>query len=327
MMHARTSPFAAVLGLAFAFAAGSAQAQTWPGKPVLMVNPYAAGAGVDPVARLVAQKLSERLGQQVIVENKTGAAGMVGATFVAKAKPDGYTIMMSAAGDIAINQHLYKNMQYNAEKDLAPITQAVRLPFLLVAHPSVPANNVRDLVALAKGKPNAYAYASAGNGSLQHLAGALFTGIADIRMTHVPYKAVAPALADVLGNQVHTLFAGFPAAIPHVKAGKLKGLGVTSAKRLGIAADIPTIAEQGMPGFEVVQWFGVFAPAGTPAEIVQRLHKEIAGVLAMPDVAERLSAQGAEPVGSTPAEFAKFIRAEIDKYGVLVKQSGATVDQ
>ena len=168
MKDSRIATCAAVLGLALGLAAGSANAQAWPSKPVLMVNPYAAGAGVDPVARLVAQKLSERLGQQVIVENKTGAAGMVGATFVAKARPDGYTIMMSAAGDIAINQHLYKNMQYNAEKDLAPVTQAVRLPFLLVAHPSVPANNVRELVALAKGKPNAFAYASAGNGSLQH---------------------------------------------------------------------------------------------------------------------------------------------------------------
>ena len=301
--------------------------QAWPSRPILLVNPYAAGAGVDPVARLVAQKLSDRLGQQVIVENKTGAAGMVGATYVAKAKPDGYTIMMSTAGDIAINQHLYRDMQYNAEKDFAPITEAVRLPFLFVAHPSVPAASVRDLVALAKAKPLGYSYASAGNGSLQHLAGALFTDLAGVKMVHVPYKAVAPALTDVLGGQVQTLFAGFPAAIPHVRTGKLRAMGITSAKRLAIASDIPTLAEQGLPGFEVTQWFGVFAPAQTPPDVVARLSREIVAVLALPDVAERLSAQGAEPVASSPQEFAAFIRAEVVKFGKLVKQSGATVDQ
>lgn len=318
---------AALIALLPCLAPAGAYGQAYPSRPITMVNPYAAGAGVDPIARLVAQKLADKLGVQVLVENKTGAAGMVGATFVAKAKPDGYTIMMSAAGDIAINQHLYRNMQYNAEKDLAPITQAVRLPFLLVAHPSVPARNMRDLVALAKARPGTYSYASAGNGSLQHLAGALFAGLADIQMVHVPYKAVAPALSDLLGGQVHTLFAGFPAAIPHVKNRKLTALGVTSAKRLGIAADIPTIAEQGMAGFEITQWFGVFAPAQTPPEIVSRLNREFLAVLAMPDVAARLNAQGAEPVGSSPQEFARFIRAEIEKYARVVKQSGATVDQ
>ena len=321
------SLLAMLFALLPALAPDGAHAQAYPARPITMVNPYAAGAGVDPIARLVAQKLADKLGVQVLVENKTGAAGMVGATFVAKAKPDGYTIMMSAAGDIAINQHLYRNMQYNAEKDLAPITQAVRLPFLLVVHPSVPARNMRDLVALAKARPGVYSYASAGNGSLQHLAGALFAGLAGVQMVHVPYKAVAPALSDLLGGQVHSLFAGFPAAIPHVRNGKLTALGVTSAKRLGIAADIPTIAEQGMAGFEITQWFGVFAPAHTPPEIVSRLNREFVAVLAMPDVAERLNAQGAEPVGSSPQEFARFIRAEIDKYAQVVKQSGATVDQ
>ena len=208
-----------------------------------------------------------------------------------------------------------------------PITEAVRLPFLFVAHPSVPAASVRDLVALAKAKPLGYSYASAGNGSLQHLAGALFTDLAGVKMVHVPYKAVAPALTDVLGGQVQTLFAGFPAAIPHVRTGKLRAMGITSAKRLAIASDIPTLAEQGLPGFEVTQWFGVFAPAQTPPDVVARLSREIVAVLALPDVAERLSAQGAEPVASSPQEFAAFIRAEVVKFGKLVKQSGATVDQ
>ncbi len=302
-------------------------AQPWPARPITMVNPYAAGAGVDPVARLVAQRLGERLGQPVVVENRTGAAGMIGAASVAKARPDGYTIMMSAAGDIAINQHLYKSMAYDAERDLAPITLAVRLPFLLAVHPTVPAKSVKDLIALAKGRPDQVTYGSGGSGSLQHLAGALLAASAGVKMTHVPYKAVAPALADLLGGQISLVFAGVPAALPHVRTGKLRALGVTSARRLDQVAEIPTISEQGFPAFEIMQWFGVFAPAKTPPEIVERLHKEIAAVLAEPAVVETLRTQGAEPVASTPTDFARFIRAEIARFGKLVKLSGATADQ
>ncbi|MCE2948882.1 MAG: Bug family tripartite tricarboxylate transporter substrate binding protein [bacterium] len=322
--------FAALFGAALLsglLAATPLAAQSWPARPITMVNPYAAGAGVDPVARLVAQRLGERLGQPVVVENRTGAAGMIGAATVARAKPDGYTIMMSAAGDIAINQHLYKSMTYDAERDFAPITQAVRLPFLLAVHPSVPAKSLKDLIALAKARPDQLTYGSGGSGSLQHLAGALLVASAGVKMTHVPYKAVAPALVDLLGGQLSLVFAGVPAALPHVKAEKLRALGVTSTKRIEQAPEIPTIAEQGYPGFEIMQWFGVFAPAKTPPEIVERLYKEIAAVLSEPSVVETLRAQGAEPVASSPAEFAKFIRAEIVRFGKLVKLSGASVDQ
>jgi tripartite-type tricarboxylate transporter receptor subunit TctC len=305
----------------------AASGQTFPSKPILLVNPYAPGAGVDPVARLVAQKLSERFGQQVIVENKMGAAGMIGAAYVARAKPDGYTIMMSASGDVAINQHLYKNMQYNPVTDLTPITQAVRLPFLFVVNPSVPARNVQELTALTKEKPTAYSYGSGGNGSLQHLAGALFTNMAGAPMMHVPYKAVAPALSDVLGNQISALFVGVPGAIQYVKSGKLQALGVTSRQRMDLIKEVPTLAEQGLPDFEITQWFGVFAPANTPSEIVRFLNQEIVAVLNFPDVREKLLAQGAEPVGSSPEEFGRFLKAEIKKFEKLVKISGAKVDQ
>jgi len=324
ILRRAVSGFAAAVALAVA---GNTFAQSWPSRPITMVNPYAAGAGVDPVARLVAQRLGERLGQPVIVENRTGAAGMIGAASVAKARPDGYTIMMSAAGDIAINQHLYKSMTYDAERDFAPITLAVRLPFMLVVHPSVPAKTVRDLIDLARARPEQLTYGSGGSGSLQHLAGALLAAQAGVKFVHVPYKAVAPAVSDLLGGQIGVLFAGVPAVLPHVKSGRLRALGVTSANRIAQVPDVRTVAEQGLPGFEIMQWFGVFAPAKTPVEIIDRLHREIAAVLATPDVVESLRAQGAEPVGSSPAEVSRFIRSEIARFGKLVREAGATVDQ
>lgn len=305
---------------------GGAAANDWPARPVTIVVPYSAGGGVDPVARLVAQKLAERLGQPVIVDNKPGASGMIGTALVANAKPDGHTVLMSASDVISINQHLYKGMQYNAEVDLQPVTQVVRLPFLLVASPTFAPKSVPELVSLAKAEPNRYSFASGGTGSLQHLAAEMLKSVAGIQLVHIPYKGVVPALNDVLGNQVPVLFAGFPTAIQHVRAGRLRALGVTSARRMEQAKEIPTVAEQGYPGFEVTQWFGVFLPAKTPREIVERLQREIAAIVQLPDVKERLVSQGAEPVGSTPEQFKAFIQSETAKFGKIVQQAGVKLD-
>ncbi len=302
-----------------------AAAQTYPSRTVTIINPYAPGGGVDPVARLVAAKLSERLGQQFIVENKVGVAGMLGADFVAKSKPDGYTLMMSASNDVAINQHLYKNIRYNAERDFAPITQIVQLPMVLVVNPKVTANSLREFVALAKAKPGALTYASPGNGTLQHLIAAQLQSLAGIQMLHIPYKE--RLVIDLIGGQVDAAFLGAPVVAQFVKDGKLRALAVTSAQRMSSAPDLPTAAEQGLAGLQVTQWFGAYAPAGTPDAIVRQLQREIAAVLAQPEVRDNLAAQGAQPVGSTPEVFARFLKSEIERFGVLVKQSGATVEQ
>jgi len=302
-----------------------AAAQTYPSRTVTIINPYAPGGGVDPVARLVAAKLSERLGQQFIVENKVGVAGMLGADFVAKSKPDGYTLMMSASNDVAINQHLYKNIRYNAERDFAPITQIVQLPMVLVVNPKVTANSLREFVALAKAKPGALTYASPGNGTLQHLIAAQLQSLAGIQMLHIPYKD--RLVIDLIGGQVDAAFLGAPVVAQFVKDGKLRALAVTSAQRMASTPDLPTAAEQGLAGLQVTQWFGAYAPAGTPDAIVRQLQREIAAVLAQPEVRDNLAAQGAQPVGSTPEVFARFLKSEIERFGVLVKQSGATVEQ
>jgi tripartite-type tricarboxylate transporter receptor subunit TctC len=302
-----------------------ASAQTYPARTVTIINPYAPGGGVDPVARLVATKLSERLGQQFIVENKMGAAGMLGADAVAKAKPDGYTLLMSASNDVAINQHLYKNIRYNAERDFAPITQLVQLPMVLVVNPKVPAKTLAEFIALAKSRPSGLTYASPGNGTLQHLVAARLQSVAGIQMLHVPYKD--RLTVDLIGGQVDAAFLGAPVVAAFVKDGRLRALAVTSPQRIGSAPDIPTASEQGVAGMEVTQWFGAYAPAGTPEPIVRLLHREMAAVLALPDVRASLAAQGAEAVGSTPEAFAKFLKGEIERFGLLVKQSGATVEQ
>ncbi len=299
---------------------------TWPAKAITMINPHAAGAGVDPVARLVAQKLGERLGQQVVVENRTGAAGMVGTGSVAKARPDGYTLLMSAAGEIVVNQHIYPSVPYDAEKDLAPVSVVVKLPMVLVAHPTAPYNTLQEMIAYARQNPGKLNYASGGSGSIQHLAAELLKSVAGVPIVHIPYRGVALAITDVLANQVPVMFAGFPTALQHVKSGKLKALGVTSTARMAQAPTLPTIAEQGYAGYEVVQWFGLFAPAGTPGELVSRLNADLRAVLAMPDVAANLNGQGATPSPTSPDDFSKFIKAESAKYGLLVKATGIKAD-
>lgn len=305
----------------------AAVAQTWPVKTVTTVVPYPPGAGIDPVARLIGQKLSERLKQQFLVDNRSGASGMVGAAYVARSAPDGYTLMISQMAEIVINQHLVKSMTYSPENDFTPVTLVVKLPFILAAHPSMPFKTVAELVAYARRNPGKLSYSSSGPGSAQHLAAEMLKHMAGIDMAHIPYKGVAPAIADMIGGQVHLGFAGLPTALPHVQSGKLLGLGVSSKTRAGAAPNIPSIAEtSGLGEFELIQWMGMFVPAKTPIAIVQKLQQEVATVLRLPDIREKLLVQGNEPVGNSSAEFADFVTAERAKVGRIVRESNITAD-
>ena len=313
--------------LAFALGAvPGVHAQAYPSQPIKMVVPFTAGGTTDILARTIGQKLSEAWRQPVIVENKPGAGGNIGADSVAKAKPDGYTILMGTIGTQAINASLYSKMPYDAAKDFAPVTLVAMVPNVLVVNPGVPAKSVTELVALAKSKPGQLNFASSSTGGSPHLSGEMFKQMTGAEIVHVPYKGSAPALTDLLGGQVALMFDNLPSALPHVKAGKLRALGVTSARRSQAAPEIPTLAESGVPGYEVDSWFGVLAPAGTPKEIVAKLNAEIVRILQMPEVRQRLMEQGAEPVGDTPEQFAEHIRKETVKWARVVKASGAKAD-
>jgi tripartite-type tricarboxylate transporter receptor subunit TctC len=299
-------------------------AQAYPSRQISVIVPYSAGAGVDPVARLVSQKLAERLGQPVLVTNKTGAAGMIGAGFVAEAKPDGYTMLISASNDVAINQHLYKNIRYKAEKDFAPITQLVQLPMVLVVHPSVAAKTVQELVGLARSNPGKVTYSSPANGSLQHLCGARLQSLTGVKMQHIPN---ANLIVDLLAGRVDSAFLGAHNVATYVRDGRLKALGITSQKRSPVFQEVATMAEQGLPGLDMIQWFGAYLPAGAPESIVRQLNQALVAIVNAPDVRDQLRSQGAEPVGSSPEAFAQFLKSEIERFGEIVKISGATVDQ
>jgi tripartite-type tricarboxylate transporter receptor subunit TctC len=314
-----------ILFAACAAFAGGVGAQSYPSKPIRFIVPYPPGGVNDIVARSLAPRMTE-LGQPLIVENRGGAAGMIGSEFVAKAAPDGYTILMGTNGTHAINAGLYPKMSYDTVRDFAPVVHVSTYPLVLVANPSLSASNVRELIALAKSKPGEISFASAGNGSAQHLSGELFKGSAGVDITHIPYKGSGPALTDIVGGQVSMMFDNMVSALPHVKAGKLRALAVTTARRAGAAPDIPTMSEAGMPGFLAFSWNGVLAPAATPRPVVDRLNAEVVRVLRLPEVRSLLVAQGAEPVGSTPDQFAAFIRSELDKMGKVIRNAGVKPD-
>ena len=303
-----------------------AHAQSYPVKTIRIVTPYAPGGTADILSRVVAQKLAEAWSQQVVVDNRPGASGMIGADIAAKAPPDGYTVLMAYTAEIAITQSLFKNMTYDPVKDLAPVTLAAITPMIFVVHPSLPANNVRELVALAKAKPGQLPYASAGNGSPAHLAFELLQRSAGITITHVPYKGAAPALTDLLGGHVVMFFSGMPPAMPHVKAGKLRAIAVSTAKRSPATPEVPTVAESGVRDFDISTWFGVLVPAATPPDIVAKLNAEIARALTLTDVKARLAREGAETAPDSPAQFGKFIQSEIAKFAGIIKASGARAD-
>ncbi len=317
--------FALFLSLMVAFTA-PVFAQAYPHKSIRIIVPFPPGGGNDVIARVVAQKLTERFGQQVVVDNKAGANGIVGLQALMQAAPDGYTLAVAAAGPMAVNPSLYDKLPYDPLKDFSPITNMVNFPLLLVTHPSVPAKTTLELIALAKAKPGQLFFASPGSGNSGHLAGELFNTMANIQTVHVPYKGQGPALSDLLAGQVQMLYSSIPSVVNQVKSGQLKAIAVGSAKRVPSLADIPTISESGLLGYEAYSWVGIVAPAKTPKDIVMRLNREIVDILKMPDVAEKLNQQGALPVGDTSEQFAAYIKDEIAKWGAVVKSANIKAD-
>jgi len=310
---------AAILVLALTLAT-TASAQGYPSKPIRFVVPYAPGGNTDILARLLGQKLSEAWGQQVIIDNRPGAAGTVGAELVARAPADGYTLIMGSFGNIIVANSLYKNLKYDPFRDFASIALVSLPPGILVENPAVPAQNVRELIAYAKSNPGRLNYGSPGSGAWNHLFFELFNASAGISIVHVPYKGIAPAVVDLLGGQVQLAISAFPTALPHIRSGKLRALAVTSAKRSGLMADVPTVAESGLAGYEAAGWFGVLAPAGTPPAVVAKLNAEINRILELPEVKASLASDGAEPAGGTPAQMTESARAASAKWSKLIRE-------
>jgi tripartite-type tricarboxylate transporter receptor subunit TctC len=300
-------------------------ADTYPSRPVRFIVTFGTGSGADIVARLLGQKLSERFGQQVIVDNRAGAGGNIGSELLAKAEPDGHTIGMCATA-LVLGPSLYRDLPYDPAKDFAPVTLAVTLPFLLALHPGVPAQNVKELIQVAKAKPGALRYASIGAGTMQQIAAELFKSMAKVDILHVPYKGTGQYVTDLLGGRVSMMFTGMPAVLPHVNAGKLRALAVTTARRSAALPDVPTIAEAALPGYEASVWFGVLAPARTPQPIVRTLNAELVRILRTPEMRVQLANQGAEAVGDTPEAFGKVMRDDMKKYVTVIRDAGIKLD-
>lgn len=299
--------------------------QPYPGKPVRFVVPFAAGGAVDILARAVAQRLGEKWGQQVVVDNRPGAGGNIGAEIAARAPPDGYTVLLGDAAH-AIAVSLYSKLSYDFVKDFSPVSLAAITPLIVVVHPSVPVKSVKELLQLARTRTGQLNFGSGGYGSATHLAGELFMMLGRVKIVNVPYKSVPPAVPDLLSGQVALMFMPAPVALPHIKAGKIRALAVTSAVRTPALPGLPTVAEAALPGYDASTWYGMMVTAGTRKSVVERLHRDIVSVLKTPDVSERLSSQGARVVGSSPEEFAAHIRSEIAKWGKVIKASGARVE-
>jgi len=307
-------------------AATLASAQAWPSKPIKIIVPYPPGGTSDILARAVGQKLQEQWGQAIVVENKPGATGNIGADFVAKSPPDGYTVLLADIGSLAIAPSVVATLPFDPVKDFAPVIMVAYSPHLLVVHPSVPAKDAKELVALAKAKPDSLNFAVSGIGGANHLAGIEFAQRAGIKWAYIPYKGGSQALTDMVGGQSQVMFNGMLATYPFVKDGKLKALAISSAKRFSAVPDIPTVAELGMPGFETGSWQGIVAPAATPPEIVRKYHATVTAILATPEMKERLDKAGAEVMPMSPEQFGGFIRAERDRWAKVVKESGAKFD-
>ena len=311
--------------LLLAAATTHALAQTYPTKPVRFVAPYPAGGVNDIVARLIGQRMSAALGQQWVIDNRAGRGGVIGTDIVAKAPPDGYTLVHGGMGSLTLGPFLSK-VPYDPQRDFVPITLTARAPNVLAVHPSLPARSVRELIALAKARPGELNYATSGVGSTPHLTAALFTSMAQVKMVHVPYKGGPPATTDVVAGQVPIGFAPIPSFAPHVASGRLRGLAVTSLQRSPLLAGVPTVHEAGLTGFEMSPWFGVLAPAATPPEIAAKLNGELVRVLRTPDIAQQFAAQGVEAAYSTPDEFAAVVRADLQKWGRVIAEAGIKGD-
>jgi tripartite-type tricarboxylate transporter receptor subunit TctC len=318
--------FAAGLFTALCVVGDGAHAQTYPTKSIRLIVPFPPGGPADILSRAIGQKLTDSWGQQVVVDNRAGAGGTIGSDLAAKGAPDGYTLLMGFVGTHAINPSLYSSLPYDVVKSYEPVSLVATATIILVLHPSLPAKSVKELIAVAKSKPGELTFGSPGNGTPQHLAGELFNTMAGVKMTHVPFKGAVPAINDLLGGRISLIFSSAPPALPHVASGKLRALAVTSAKRSSVSPDLPTVSESGLPGFEVINWYGVLAPARTPKSIVDKLNAEITRITNMPDVKERLSTVGIEALSSTPAQFAAFIKEETAKWAKVVKFSGARLD-
>ena len=311
-------------------APGEAAAQsitpTYPAKPVRLIVPFPPGSSTDIISRILAQKATDAWGHQVIVENRAGGGGNIGVELAAKSPPDGYTLLGGNLNTHGVNPNLYQKLSYHPVTDFTPITQTVALPLVLVVHPSLPVRTVKDLTALARSRPGQLNYASGGSGSAAHLAVEYFKLLAKVDFTHIPHKGTGPALTDLLGGHVSLTITGLPPLMPHLTSGKLRGLAVTTAQRVPSLPALPTMAESGLDNYAVDSWQGLFAPAGTPAAIVAKINRDIAGVLKLPDVRERLSGLGAQPVGNSPEQFAAHVKTEIAKWARVVKAARMTVD-
>ena len=320
---------AAAAAFAIALVAGvpsPAAAQSYPAKPIRFVVPYAPGGTSDILSRLISQKMSEKWGQQVIVDNRAGVGGAIGAELAARAAPDGYTIVMGVVANMALSPGLMPQLKYDPNRDFEPITLIATVPIMIASHPSLPVRRVADLIALAKRKPGAINFASSGTGGLPHLSGELFKRLAGIDLVHVPYKGSAQAVTDTMAGQVQMIFDLMPSTLPHVKQGRLRGIAVCSKTRSNAAPDIPTVIESGLPDYEVTSWFGVLAPAKTPKDIVAQLHAEIGRIIALPDVSQQFAIQGAEPLGSTPEQFRQLIREDITRWSEVIRTAGARIE-
>jgi tripartite-type tricarboxylate transporter receptor subunit TctC len=333
-MHSTDFSFrrkALVLAAATAVAAllpmTSATAQDdWPTRPITLVVPFPAGGTTDIVARLAGQALSRELGQPVVVDNRPGAGGNIGAQYVARAPADGYTLVMGTVGTHAINPSLYKKMPYDHIKDFAPISRVTAVPNVLISNPSQPYKTVKELVAYGSANPDKLSFASSGSGTSIHLAGELFKSMTGVKMQHIPYKGSAPALTDLIAGQTNLMFDNLPSAIQFIKAGKLRAIAVTTLKRSPQLPDLPTIAESGIPGFDASSWFGLLAPADTPPAVIKRIDDALIKAMASTDLKQKIAEQGGEPIAETPDKFAAFIQAETAKWAKVVKESGAVVD-
>ncbi len=317
-------PLQLIASLTLAACCAAASAQNDPAKAVRMIVGYPPGGPTDVLARIVSQKLTQAWGQQVIVDNRPGASGMIGAEFTARAAPDGYTLLMVPV-TYAVTPSLFSKMTYDVEKDLAPVAQVAAAPFILVVHPTLPVKTVKDLITLARSRPGQLNFASASTGGMPHLAGELFNSMTGVKMVHIPYKGAAPATTDLLSGQITLMFNNMLSAMPQVKAGRLRAVAVTSLKRSAAAPELPTISET-VPGYEANGWYGSFAPAATPKDLINRVNGEMNRIMKMPDVTQRLAGDGVEAVGTTPEQFGVYLKQEIAKWGKVVKASGAKAD-
>ncbi|MDB5864560.1 MAG: tripartite tricarboxylate transporter substrate binding protein [Betaproteobacteria bacterium] len=313
--------FAVAAALLSCAAGAQGTAQSFPTKPVRIIVAFPPGGGTDIVARILGQKLGESWGQQAIVDNRAGASGVIGTEAAARAAPDGYTWFMGTMGNLTVNQHLYQKMPVDPQRDLTAMSQVVAVHFVMVSHPSLPAKNVKDLIALARARPGLINYSSSGPGGAPHLGGELLKSMAGINLVHIPYKGSGPSFTDLLGGQVSLTFDSLVQAYPYIKAGRLNALAVLGSKRSKLLPQTPTIAESGVPGYELTNWFGLVVPSATPRELIQRLHGDVSKALAQPDVRDKLQAMGADVIGSNPEQFAGFMREETAKWAKVVRQA------